>query len=260
MSPTTTLEEEVEVAGLWVRFKETGDQDARDRLIRKYSPLVRFVAGRVGAGLPPYVDRGDLVGWGYFGLMDAVEKFDLEQEVRFETYAVTRIKGSIIDGMRQFDPVPRSVRLKVKQLERAMAKLEAILDRAPTDSELAEELEITEAQLRKVFILVASLGSASLDEVMTTEFSGDLSHRGDFLTDDRDLAEAGFERSENRQMLAQVINRLSDSEKVVLTFYYFEQYTLKEIGAILGITESRVCQIHGKALVTLKTWLSKMAR
>jgi RNA polymerase sigma factor for flagellar operon FliA len=237
---------------LWHSYKETGDQALRDRLLVAYSPLVRFVASRVAIGLPNSVDQGDLASYGTFGLIDAIEKFDLERNIKFETYAITRIKGAIIDELRAIDWVPRSVRAKAKAVEQAYAKLEGKLHRSPTDQEVAAELEIDDAELQAIFSKISFLGIAALDEVVLGGERGEGMTLGDTIADRKESANGSFEQEETRRMLVDAINRLGDREKMVLTLYYYEGFTLAEIGDILGVTESRVCQIHSKAVLQLR--------
>ncbi|WP_298344961.1 RNA polymerase sigma factor WhiG [Ferrimicrobium sp.] len=237
---------------LWHRYKETGDQGLRDRLLVTYSPLVRFVASRVAIGLPNSVEQADLASYGTFGLIDAIEKFDLDRNIKFETYAITRIKGAIIDELRAIDWVPRSVRAKAKAVEQAYAKLEAKLHRSPTDKEVAAELEIDESELQAIFSKISFLGIAALDEVVLGGERNEGMTLGDTIADRKESANGSFEQEETRRMLVDAINRLGDREKMVLTLYYYEGFTLAEIGDILGVTESRVCQIHSKAVLQLR--------
>jgi RNA polymerase sigma factor FliA len=249
------LEDEVdEVDQLWSEYKRTGDRKARDQLIVRYSPLVKFVAGRVSAGLPQSIEQADLVSYGMFGLIDAIEKFDTDRNIKFETYAITRIKGAIIDELRSIDWVPRSVRAKARAVEQAYASLEASLGRAPTDGEVAAALQISEADLQQIFGQISYIGIVALDEVI----SGGGGERGDSVTLGDSLADRGegpmaaFEVEEMKQILAGAINRLGDREKIVLSLYYYENLTLAQIGQVLGVTESRVCQIHTKAVMQLR--------
>ncbi len=239
----------------WARFKETGAQKERDELIVYYAPLVKYVAGRIAAGLPQTVDQADLVSYGMFGLIDAITKFDLDRGFKFETYAISRIKGAILDEMRAVDWVPRSVRSKAKSVERAMAKLEAVLHRAPTDTEIAEELDLSVEQLGSIYKQISSLGMVALDEMLSFNGGESLTF-GDTLADRREGPVSTYERIEMRQLLAEAINRMSEREKIVLTLYYYESLTLAEIGKVLGVTESRVCQIHTKAVLQLRSRLS----
>ena len=243
-----------EVDQLWAHYKATGDRHVRDQLIVRYSPLVKFVAGRVSAGLPHSIEQADLVSYGMFGLIDAIEKFDAGRQIKFETYAITRIKGAIIDELRSIDWVPRSVRTKARSVERAYASLEASLGRAPTDAEVAAELQISEGELQSIFGQISYIGLVGLDEVISGSGGerGESVTLGDTLADRGDGPMAAFEVEEMKQILAGAINRLGDREKIVLSLYYYENLTLAQIGQVLGVTESRVCQIHTKAVMQLR--------
>ncbi|HEX3425891.1 MAG TPA: RNA polymerase sigma factor WhiG [Acidimicrobiales bacterium] len=255
-------QERVTIEELWAEFKGTADSDARDRLIVHYSPLVKYVAGRVSAGLPHSIEQADLVSYGIFGLIDAIEKFDTSRNIKFETYAITRIKGSIIDELRSIDWVPRSVRAKARSVERAYAKLEAELLRTPTDAEVAAELGMSEDELQAVFNQISFVGLVALDEVLSSGAGerGETTTLVDTIPDRGDGPVAAFEVEEMKQLLASAINRLGDREKIVLTLYYYESLTLAQIGEVLGVTESRVCQIHTKAVLQLRSRLSAPLR
>ncbi|HWG74276.1 MAG TPA: RNA polymerase sigma factor WhiG [Acidimicrobiales bacterium] len=249
------------VAKLWADYKSTGDRGLRDRLIVQYSPLVKYVAGRVSVGLPQSIEQADLVSYGIFGLIDAIEKYDAERGIKFETYAITRIKGAIIDELRSIDWVPRSVRAKARGVEKAYAKLEATLLRTPTDPEVAAELQISEAALQQIFTQISFVGLVALDEVLSGHGDrGDGSTVGDTLADRGEGPMAAFEVEEMKQILASAINRLGDREKLVLTLYYYEGLTLGDIGQVLGVTESRVCQIHTKAVFQLRGRMALLER
>ncbi len=246
--------ERAEVDRLWDDYKRTGDRRLRDHLIVRYSPLVKFVAGRVSAGLPHSIEQADLVSYGMFGLIDAIEKFDTTRSIKFETYAITRIKGAIIDELRSIDWVPRSVRAKARSVEQAYASLEASLGRAPSDAEVAAELQISENDLQQIFGQISYVGIVALEEVVSGSRAdrGEATTLGDTLADKGDGPMAAFEVEEMKQILAGAINRLGDREKIVLTLYYYESLTLAQIGEVLGVTESRVCQIHTKAVMQLR--------
>jgi RNA polymerase sigma factor for flagellar operon FliA len=239
---------------LWADYKAAADPEVREQLILQYSPLVKYVAGRVAVGLPQNVEQSDLVSYGIFGLIDAIEKFDPARGYKFETYAIARIKGAILDELRSIDWVPRSVRAKARTLEAAYAKLEAQLHRTPTDDELAEELQVTDGQLQTMLSQISFVGLVALDEMLSV--GGD---RGESLTLGDTIADAGegpvaaYEVEEMRQILAEAIGRMPEREKIVLTLYYYEGLTLAEIGQVLGVTESRVCQIHTKAVLQLRS-------
>lgn len=241
------------IARLWADYKATRGQEPRDRLIVHYSPLVKYVAGRVAVGLPQNIEQSDLVSYGVFGLIDAIEKFDTSRNIKFETYAIARIKGAIIDELRSIDWVPRSVRAKARSIEKAYAKLEAKLLRTPTDAEIAEEMGISEPELHAIFNQVSFVGIVALDEMLAVSGErGEVATLGDTIPDKGEGPVAAYEVEEMKQILAGAINRLGDREKIVLTLYYYEGLTLAEIGEVLGVTESRVCQIHTKAVLQLR--------
>ncbi|MGI8794199.1 MAG: RNA polymerase sigma factor WhiG [Acidimicrobiales bacterium] len=245
---------------LWAEYKKTESQDERDRLIVHYSPLVKYVAGRVAAGLPQSIEQSDLVSYGVFGLIDAITKFDITRNIKFETYAIARIKGAIIDELRSIDWVPRSVRAKARNVEKAYSTLEAQLLRTPTDAEVAEEMEISENDLQTIFTQISFVGLVALDEVLSGGERGESATLGDTIADRSAGPVATFEVEEMKQLLAAAINRLGDREKIVLTLYYYEGLTLSEIGEILGVTESRVCQIHTKAVLQLRSKMGEPER
>ena len=242
---------------LWIDFKATEEQGLRDRLILHYSPLVKYVAGRVGVGLPPNIEQFDLVSYGIFGLIDAITKFDLAREIKFETYAITRIRGAIIDELRSIDWIPRSVRAKAKSVERAYAELQTTLHRTPTEAEVAAHMEISLSDLHTIFSQVSYVNVVALDELLGGGDKGEGVSLGDTLEDTRaEDPVMAFETEETKQILADAINGLPEREKVVVTLYYYEGLTLAEIGKVLGVTESRICQMHSKAVIQMR---SKMA-
>jgi RNA polymerase sigma factor for flagellar operon FliA len=258
-SKTVTIPPAVddELAVRWDIFKRTDDRDAREKLILHYAPLVKYVASRVATGLPASVDQHDLVSYGMFGLIDALEKFEPGRGNKFETYAVPRIKGAIIDELRAMDWVPRSIRFKARELEKAQADLEAMLKRQPSEEELADRLGMSRQELHAMVSQISFVSVLALDEVVS---SG--SDRGDQVALIDTIADKGLdptwglESQETRGLLAAAINSLSEREKIVVTLYYFEGLTLAEIGEILGVTESRVCQIHTKAVGGLRGQLT----
>jgi RNA polymerase sigma factor for flagellar operon FliA len=238
------------VGELWDDYRRSPERPQRDRLILHYSPLVKFVAGRVMSRLPDSVDQADLVSYGILGLIDAIEKFDPERGVKFETYAVPRIRGAILDELRSIDWVPRSVRAKARAADQAYNKLEHKLQRSPTDDELAAELGISPAELDALLRQTTRAGILQLDEVLF----GQQGPRtlGDTLADTGESPVAVVEKNETRRLLASAISSLADRERTVLTLYYYEGLNLAEIGEILGVTESRTCQIHTKAVHQLR--------
>jgi RNA polymerase sigma factor for flagellar operon FliA len=243
---------------LWLEYRRTGDQKIRDRLVLTYAPLVKYVAGRLGSGLPAHVDEGDLVSYGLLGLMGAIERYDPERDVKFETYAIARIKGQIIDELRAMDWVPRSVRSRARDIERAIVELEARLGRAPTDEEIAGKLGISEDELGESLSEIARSSIAALDELWTVSGSGgDQVALIDTIEDESAPDPQGsLTQTEMREAIADAIARLPEREKLVVTLYYYEELTLREIGEVLGVTESRVSQLHTKAILRLKAHLS----
>jgi len=242
------------IAALWQEFKSTKESHLRERLILHYSPLVKYVAGRVGVGLPPNIEQADLVSYGIFGLIDAIEKFDITRAIKFETYAISRIKGAIIDELRAIDWIPRSVRYKAREVEKAYAALESRLHRSPSEPEVAEELGISLDELHTIFSQVSFVNVIALDELLNVGGErGDKLSLVDTLEDTKaeDPVQA-FETEETKYLLARAINTLPEREKIVVTLYYYEGLTLAEIGQVLGVTESRICQMHTKAVLQLR--------
>jgi RNA polymerase sigma factor for flagellar operon FliA len=242
------------IAELWKAFKDSHDPSLRERLILHYSPLVKYVAGRVGVGLPPNIEQADLVSYGIFGLIDAIEKFDISRAIKFETYAISRIKGAIIDELRAIDWIPRSVRYKAREVEKAYAALESRLHRSPTEPEVAAELGIKLEDLHSIFSQVSFVNVIALDELLNVGGErGDKLSLVDTLEDTKaEDPVAVFETEETKYLLARAINTLPEREKIVVTLYYYEGLTLAEIGQVLGVTESRICQMHTKAVLQLR--------
>ena len=246
-----------ETQALWQDYRRTRDQALRDRLILTYAPLVKFVAGRLGATLPAHVDEQDLVSYGLLGLIGAIERFDPDREIKFETYAISRIRGAIIDELRSLDWVPRSVRTRAREIERAIAELERRLHRAPTDEEIAEKVGITTDELENSLSEISRSSMAALDELWSPSGGGDQIALIDTIEDeDAPDPEFSLEQSEMKEALGDSIARLPEREKLVVTLYYYEELTLREIGEVLGVTESRVSQLHTKAVLRLKARLS----
>ena len=242
---------------LWREYRRSKDQHLRDRLILSYAPLVKYVAGRLGSGLPAHVDEGDLVSYGLLGLIGAIERYDPERDVKFETYAISRIKGSIIDELRAMDWVPRSVRARARDIERAIGELEARLGRAPTDEEIAGKLGVSQDELADSLTDISRSSIAALDELWTVSSTGgDQIALIDTIEDTAGVQpQTALDQTELREALADAIARLPEREKLVVTLYYYEELTLREIGEVLGVTESRVSQLHTKAILRLKARL-----
>ncbi len=251
---------EPEVHALWERWAATRDPEVRERLILQYSPLVKYVAGRVGVGMPSSVEHGDLVSYGIFGLMDAIDKFDLDKGFKFETYAITRIRGAILDELRSNDWVPRSVRANARKIERAIAAFEAEHARGPSDAELAAALEITEEELADRLTKISLTNVAALDETLRSSEGESLSLVDTLSDPEAPGPEGAFDEVEMRGLLGEAMGRLSERERTVLGLYYFEGMTLAQIGEILGVTESRICQIHTKSVMSLRVKLEARIR
>ena len=245
-----------DVSALWARYKDKNDSDARDELILNYSPLVKYVAGRLASSLPQTVDTADLISYGIFGLIDAIEKFDLERAIKFETYAIARIKGAIIDELRAMDWVPRSVRSRAREIEQAYIALENELTRVPSDQEVADRMGITIKEFHDILTKLSYTSVVSFEELWVGGERDDAqSAIGSIRDETADDPVAMFESAEIKDILAEAIDRLPEREKTVIALYYYEGLTLKEIGQVLGVTESRVSQLHTKAVLRLRARL-----
>ncbi len=243
----------------WDEYKASGASKARDSLILHYSPLVKYVAGRVAVGLPANIEQADLISYGIFGLIDAIDKYDRSRGIKFETYAINRIRGAIIDELRAIDWVPRSVRFKAREVEKAYTSLENKLKRPPSDAEIAGEMGISVDDLNHIYTQLSNVSLVALDELFSVEGDrGDKVSLIDTLEDTRmDSPMEAFESEEMKEILTGAINRLPEREKMVVTLYYYEGLTLAEIGKVLGVTESRICQMHTKAVLALKGKISE---
>ncbi len=247
----------IELRDLWRRYKANGDESARERLVVAYSPLVKYVAGRMASGLPAHVEEADLISYGLVGLISAIKRFELAREIKFETYALPRIKGAIIDELRSLDWVPRSVRARAREIERANVKLEGRFQRAPTDEEMASELEMTMDEFQEALLQISNSTIAALDELWSiSDTSGDQVSLLDTLHDpDAPDPAQLMDASELKDRIADAIARLPEREKLVIALYYYENLTLREIGEVLGVTESRISQLHTKAVLRLRSRL-----
>lgn len=256
-----SLFEEFPEEELWKKYRTTRDPKIRDAFIRQYAPLVKYVAGRVAVGMPNNVEFDDLVSCGTFGLLDAIEKFDPEKIVQFKTYAVTRIRGAIFDELRATDWVPRSVRQKTREVEDAVGTLEAQFGRAATDLEIREYLKLDENEYNKMMRQITATSILSLNDVW---FSGDENDKvsiGETIESPKSLEpEMMVERDEIRRMIMEIIQELPDKEKKIVILYHYEDLTLKEIGQVLDITESRVSQLHTKAMTRIRAKLTNVRK
>lgn len=252
-----SIAERTDAETLWEVYSSKRSRELRDELVVFYSPLVKYVAGRLASGLPSHVEIADLVSYGMFGLMQAIERFEPSRGLKFETFAISRIRGSILDELRSSDWVPRSVRNMSKRVEEAYSALESRFGRTPSDSEVAGEMGITEDELMKVFSRISYTSVVALEQVLPgLELGSSLSFSSGGESGTPQPG-AVLEQKESRQMVRQAITALAEREKTVLALYYYENLTMAEIGAVLGVTEGRVCQIHTKAVLQLKVKLSR---
>ncbi len=249
----------IELRELWRRYKATGDEKARERLVVAYSPLVKYVSGRMASGLPAHVEESDLISYGLVGLISAIQRFEPERDIKFETYAITRIKGAVIDELRSLDWVPRSVRSRARDIEKANSKLEHKFQRAPTDEEMASELDMTVEDFQDALLRISNSTVAALDELWTvSDSSGDQVSLLDTLQDhDAPDPAQVMDATDMKDRVADAIARLPEREKLVVALYYYENLTLREIGEVLGVTESRVSQLHTKAVLRLRGRLTE---
>ncbi|OQO90096.1 RNA polymerase subunit sigma-28 [Saccharomonospora piscinae] len=248
------------IEALWREFSRSPSQRVRDRLVLHYAPLVKYVAGRVGTGLPTHVDVADLIQSGIFGLVDAIEKFDVSRGLRFETYAMQRIRGAILDDLRSQDWVPRVVRSRAREVERAHERLGARLRRTPTDAEVAAELGIGLRELRDLYGQLRLTSVVALDDLVGPNKDSGVGSPAETLPDDGAVDPAAVLVDEdNRKQLAEAIAQLTERDRIVVSLYYFENLTLAEIGKVLGVTESRVSQLHTRAVLRLRAKLVENA-
>jgi RNA polymerase sigma factor FliA len=231
------------VEELWSSYRDNPSLELRNRLVLQYSPLVKYVAGRLRARLPESVEYADLVSDGILGLMEAIDRFDPARGLAFQTFAVPRIRGAMVDALRGLDWVPRSVRDKVRKVEEAQQRLEARLGRIPDDPEIAAELGITVSALRDLYAKVAFTSVATVEDL---ELADDLSA----------AATQEIEDDQAKAALLQVVRELPERDQVIIALYYFEGFTLAEIGQVLGVTESRVSQLHSRATLVLRNRLA----
>jgi RNA polymerase sigma factor for flagellar operon FliA len=237
---------------LWERYKTQGDQAARDELIIYHMRTVKYIAGRMAIHVPSSVEMDDLIGWGVMGLMDAVEKFDHTQDIKFSTYASIRIRGAIIDQIRSLDWAPRSLRNMAREVGNAREKLRQELKREPTAGEIADKLGTTEEHVEDTLSQLQTAQVLALDSYLPSEDSS--AARKIDLTSDSSAPNPSrvAEEREKRERLIEAILLLPDQQQKVLNLYYYEELTLKEIGAVLDVSESRICQVHRAAMKALR--------
>ncbi len=236
-----------EISDLWLDYQRQRRPETREKLIAEYLSLVKLVAGRIAIGLPMHIDKDDLISNGFFGLLDAIERFDPQRNIKFETYAVSRIRGAILDALRAQDWAPISIRQKAKRYEQAIANVESRLGRSATDAEIAEELEVSLDQMHGMLTQLNAAAIVPLDE---------------FIKDELAAGELGplqyVEAESVKNTLAEAIDALPEKEKLIVSLYYYEELTLKEISLILKLTEARISQLHTKAIMRLRGALTRI--
>jgi len=244
--------EAASAARLWAEFAKTRSLEIRNELVMKYVPLVKSIALRLVPTYRKHVDFDDLMGSGLLGLMDAIDKFDLSKDVKFETYASLRVKGEIIDQIRKQDWAPISLRQKIKKVEECYESMESSMGRTPTETEVAGKLSMSADDVKKTLDEAHTFNLVALDEMLMDRVAGD-----SLAASPNESPEMRLEEQEVKRILAHTIEGLPEKEKQVISMYYYDELTLKEIGLVLGVTESRISQIHSKALMTLRTKMTK---
>jgi len=248
-----------EIADAWRRYKQLGDPNARAAIINQYAYLVKITAGRVVSSLPPSLERDDLVSAGVVGLIKAVDQFDTSRQVKFETYAIALIRGAILEMLREEDWVPRSVRERVKLLERTYLQMETALSRPPTEQEVAQELNMSQEEFNKLLADTGRTTLLSLDDILVGSEGSEKLHLADVIHDEGASPSSEVEAREMKSTLSAAISRLPERETLVITLYYYEGLTFKEIGRIMNISESRVYQLHTQAVIRLRGYLQRDA-
>lgn len=242
---------------LWKKFEQTKDPKIKEELVVKYISLVKYVAGRMLINLPPSVEVEDLESAGVMGLIDAIERFNREYGVKFESFAIPRIKGAMLDELRKLDWVPRSVRSKSRELERAIHQLENDIGRPPTDEEIARKMNLTMEDYFDLLREVSATALLSLDDSLFAD-DGSKTELHEVVEDERvEDPMDGINREEIKEMLIKYIDDLPETERLVIALYYYEELTLKEIGQVLQLSESRISQIHTKTILSLRAKLKE---
>jgi len=235
-------------------------QEKREELILKYSPLIKYVAGKLAMRLPPNISQDDLISSGVIGLMDAIEKFDSSKKIRFKTYAEFRIRGAILDELRSLDWVPRSIRKKATELEKTYHYLEKVLNRPPKDKEVAQALGISIEKFYKLLDKTKSVSFLDIETIRRRMPDNNEEDLFDLIESDNEVNPFTLlNKTEIKEILAKAINSLPEKEKIVVSLYYYEDLTMREIGEIMGYTESRISQMHTKAMLRLRIRLASVA-
>ena len=240
------------INNLWIEYTKTKDKEIKKTLIENYINLVKIVAGRMYNFYGSKVEYDDLLGYGVLGLIDSIDKFDISKNIKFETYAQIRIRGEIIDNIRKLDWIPRSLRKKSKDVQEAISILENKLGRSPSNEELSQHLKITIEELESLLSDISTFNVSSLEETLLT--------KGDYNLDvnqNTNIPEQIYEKKEIKQLLGNAIDKLNENERKVISLYYYEELTYKEIGHIMDLSESRISQIHSKSILRIKNILER---
>ena len=238
----------VDIDAIWQKYRLKKDIETRNQIAEHYLPLVKIVAGRIAISLPPHIDREDLINSGFFGLIDAIERFEIKRNIKFETYASVRVRGAMIDYLRSKDWIPVTMRQKIRKYEQTVCQLESELGRSATDEEIAGALGITIKELKNLIGQCNSSTVVPLEEYLQTE---------NIESMDSNPAESA-EYSELKETLAKVIDRLPEKERLVVSLYYYDELTLKEISLVLKLSEARISQLHTKAIFRMRGYLAKI--
>lgn len=244
---------------LWEQYIKSNEQEIRDYFVIKYAPLVKYVAGKVSMGMPQNIEFDDLVSYGVFGLIDAIGKYDPARGIKFKTYAMTRIRGAIFDELRSIDWIPRSIRQKAKQIEQVISELENKLGRTVEDEEIAKDLGISTEEFQSLLNKLSGTSMVSLNDIWYLGDENDELSILETLEAPQNMnPDIIIEKEEIRDYIIDAIKKLPDKEKKVIVLYYYEDLTLKEIGEVLDVTESRVSQLHTKAIMRLRGRLGRI--
>jgi len=251
--------ESIDEEKLWDKYNKSSDQSIRDFFVLKYAPLVKYVAGKVSMGMPHNIEFDDLVSYGIFGLLDAISKFDPARGIKFKTYAMTRIRGAIFDELRSIDWIPRSIRQKAKQIETVISELENKLGRTVEDEEIAKELGVSNEEFQSLLNKLSGTSMLSLNDIWYLGDDNDeLSILETLEAPENMNPDVLVEKEEIKDYIIDAIKKLPEKEKKVIVLYYYEDLTLKEIGEVLEVTESRVSQLHTKAIMRLRGRLGRI--
>lgn len=237
---------------LWIKYTQTNDRAIKQMLIEEYTGLVKIVAGRMYNFYGSKIEYDDLIGFGVIGLIDSIERFDISKNIKFETYAQIRIRGTIIDNIRKLDWIPRTLRKKSKDVQDGMVKLENQLGRSPTNNELSQYLNMSLEELESVLADISNFNMASLEDLLINKGEYNIQ-----MNSEKDTPEKIYEKEELKEILANTIDNLPENEKKVISLYYYEELTYKEIGYVMELSESRISQIHSKAILNIKNQLHK---